>query len=411
MISKDGLFHQYFSDGTTLYDVPREPSLYTYVVKDNATFAAWVNGVAGNDYTSVLILPGTYTIDTTLSGTTSILNLSAVGTKRVTGMQGNNLVFNNTSTGATTLSAIRGYVTGAYPIFEGTDAEYSLTGVNITVNNTKTAAVETTYIFGFGYCANMKDCSVAIDGTGGSNTWYYGTYGCVNIVACSADAVSPLDASGFRDSYYIINSTGKATGARGNTSGKSYGFYNCRNIIGSFGIADSSGVSGSGETIGFTQCRDMAGCTGYGKGMQWTYGIGSCYALSGCYGYANPVGTVSGGYGISSSYYMAGCEGYAISTDREVAGIYGCSSLSACYGSAESTSGNAYGIAQANRLTSCKANSIATSGTKYDFYGCKGMVLNVGTTSARAFNSCYVGNTSSGDTPANTAAGGWNNPY
>jgi hypothetical protein len=54
----------------------------TYVVDSNAKLAAWAANTAGNDYTTVLIKTGTWTINTWI-------DLIYAGTKRVISEAGN----------------------------------------------------------------------------------------------------------------------------------------------------------------------------------------------------------------------------------------------------------------------------------------------------------------------------------
>lgn len=63
-------------------------SPYTYIVNNNTTLINWLTGVSGNNYSSVLIKPGQYTINSSDFANIKYLNSSAVGTHSITGANG-----------------------------------------------------------------------------------------------------------------------------------------------------------------------------------------------------------------------------------------------------------------------------------------------------------------------------------
>jgi hypothetical protein len=170
---------------------------FTFLVDSDAALAAWANNTAGNDYTSVLIAPGTWT-------SSVAVNLTTSGTKVVVGMPGSKLIF----------TSQYGLRYTALP----TTTDYRMEGVNVEVN----------YSGGNGYafstCANLTNCTGTMTSTGGT-------------------------AYGFSSCTTLTNCTGTGAG----TNGNAYAFYSCVNLTGCTGTGTSSGGSGNG----FRNCSGM----------------------------------------------------------------------------------------------------------------------------------------------------------
>jgi hypothetical protein len=171
---------------------------FSYVVDSDTKLADWANNVGGNDYSSVLIAKGTWTLNMAKTGGSAsnpvcAIDLSLAGTKRITGAQGSELVFNNDSDGTSSyVSCISGQVTGAYPNLVDPDdgsRDYSITGVRITCN----VIITSDRFYGFYNCANITNCTVS--GT------YSGFYNCANITNCTVSG----NGIGFQNCTNIMN--------------------------------------------------------------------------------------------------------------------------------------------------------------------------------------------------------------
>jgi hypothetical protein len=181
LAKKDGQFLFATDTGAAFVDINntiRAPlrsadSGFTFVVDSNDALAAWANNTAGNNYTSVLIKPGTWT-------SSKEVNLTTANTKVVQGMPGSLLSFTSTY-------GLR------YPT-RPTSTEYWMKGVNISLS-------AASYGYGFYNCTNLTSCTGT--GTGSESGNGYGFYGCTNLTSCA----------------------GKGSNSAG---GAGYGFCNCR---------------------------------------------------------------------------------------------------------------------------------------------------------------------------------------
>lgn len=144
---------------------------------------------------------------------------------------------------------------------------------------------------GFGYCCNLSNCSVKMEGGYGDN---YGFYNCNNTVNCRADLNITQGHSGnagFCGCNYISNSEAH-TYSPGGSGASCYGFYNCNylsNVYGS-GIVGGSENGGSSYYVsanGFKSCKYISNATGIGKwGTSNTYGYYDCSYISNATGSA-----------------------------------------------------------------------------------------------------------------------------
>jgi hypothetical protein len=151
---------------------------FTYLVDSDAALAAWANNTAGNDYTSVLIAPGTW-----ISG--AEVNLTNAGTKVVVGMPGSKLSF-----------------TSAYGLrytSRPTTNDYRMEGVNVEINNGSS-------VYGFANCANLTLCIGK--GTGNAG---YGFSGCNNLTNCTGTGIGSGTGYGFAGSKGMLLSKPNTT--------------------------------------------------------------------------------------------------------------------------------------------------------------------------------------------------------
>jgi hypothetical protein len=187
------------------------PTIFTFIVDSDAALAAWANNAAGNDYTSVLIKPGTWT-------SSKEVNLTNAGTKTVTGMTGSKLFF-------TSVSGLR-YITAP------TSAEYWMTGVNVKLNHANAS-------YNFNNCANLTNCTS--DRNAGIN---FQT--CTNLLNCTSSSSTGI-AFGYSNCANLKDTI----------SFCSNGFDNCTNLTSCDG---KDGGIGTGYT--FNNCKKMTNCTG-----------------------------------------------------------------------------------------------------------------------------------------------------
>ncbi|MDR1199074.1 MAG: hypothetical protein LBK94_08720 [Prevotellaceae bacterium] len=171
-------------------------SEFTYIVDSDEALAAWAANAPGNDYSSVLVKKGTWTLN-------GNINLSNTGTKIITGQADNLLVF----TGDTAMNAIHYAYYSTSP-----QAEIKcITGVNIRIN----------YPGGCGFfcCYNLVDCTAYSL----NNNIIHGFANCNVLTRCFGVG------SGFGSDYN--SSTGNGTvGA---------GFKDCRILFGCSGTINS----------------------------------------------------------------------------------------------------------------------------------------------------------------------------
>jgi hypothetical protein len=177
-------FNNALIDFATEYAAPRALLAATFIVDSDAALAAWANNTPGNDYTSVLIMPGTWT-------SSKQVNLTMSGTKTVTGMSGSLLLFTSTNYGLTY---------GTIP----TSPEYWMKNVNMLIDVNSSLS-------GLYNCTNLMDCTITSSGSAFRN--------CKNLINCNGIGVGIGTA--FYGCTYLMNCTGAA-------GGNSSAFYNCR---------------------------------------------------------------------------------------------------------------------------------------------------------------------------------------
>jgi hypothetical protein len=362
---------------------------FTFIVDSQDKFYAWIEALRGNDYTYVLIAPGTYTSD-------KHLNLNNCGTKKIVGMPGSILNFS---------SAYGLY----YPTAPATN-EYLVEGVNVVLayaGNTASSFYRCTNlinciatmtnanynIYAYNGCTHLYNCTATVTG-GGSNT-STGFYGCTDMLYCNSNVI-------------VTNA---------DNTGAAYGIFNCTRVSHCLSIAGSNTATGAGIGIGFVSCTYVTNCRGEGYGRAsggGGAGMQSCNYVTGCYGYGKNASSVVGDYAIGfySCYYLSNClaQCQGVSNAQGTA-FLNCAQLSSCRGDATSNNSSGQGFGSCTRLVNCKGSGTSTgASTGYAFSVCKGMLMcSISSTSTTSvYNNCYVSSSGSGATPADTAEGGWN---
>jgi hypothetical protein len=173
------------------------PSQFTYVVDSNAALAAWANNTAGNNYTSVLIKPGTWS-------SSKEVNLTTSRTKVVVGMPESKLSF-----------------TSQY----GLRYTSLVSGIESSMERVSVQMTSTGVCYGFSNCNNLTNCEAVLTSTNNIDSAGYSN--CTNIINCQV-AIKTVSGVGFcnckgllfnkpisgnrttvyTDCYVLVNGTG-----------------------------------------------------------------------------------------------------------------------------------------------------------------------------------------------------------
>jgi hypothetical protein len=295
-------------------------SQFTYLVDSNAKLADWANNMAGQDYTSVLIAPGTWT-------SAKEVNLATSGTKVVVGMPGSLLSF-----------------TSDYGLrYSGTTTdEYRMEGVNVKGINIRC----------FYNCTNLTNCTGEITSTNSTNYNVFGN--CTNLTNCTATITSTASNYnyGFNNCTNLTNCTVTAT--TGVADGYSnYGFSDCTNLTNC-----TTTATGSYSFHSFSGCTNLTNCTGRGvNGI----GFSNCTKLTDC----NATG---GNIGFNNCKNLVNCIGSIYSTNATAYGFIACTNIINCQGDGRNSSGNGYGFYQCTEMLLNRPYSISTTATYQTCY-------------------------------------------
>lgn len=181
---------------------------FTFVIDSNAALAAWANATAGNDYTSVLIKKGEWSLSVTSSAI--VINLTTAGTKVVVGEAGSKLILSGAVTGN---KYGLNYSTRTYApdcwmhnvnvtMTGGASNNRAYSGCGHLTNCTGTVTGGTTTAL-FYNCDFLEYCEGTASGGSSSNHVFQGCYG---VRYCRGSAIS---------SYYSL--TANSTYAYANT--------------------------------------------------------------------------------------------------------------------------------------------------------------------------------------------------
>lgn len=310
----------------------------TFTVSSNEDLAKWATNASGNNYTSVYIAPGTYTLET------GSINLTATGTKIVEGHPNAKLVFKSTNVAINT-----NYYPALYYTTKPSSQEYKMTNVIIDVTSMN-ATSSNVYATGFYNCINMLNCYAASK-SAGTKDWQaaYGYYSC----------------------SFLINCQGAASGAN---NGNAYTFAACSCLTNC--IADETvypaTYDSKADIIPYASCSYLINCQAKAtNGYELTRGYFGCNYLTGC------SATVSS----------------STSTSTEISGFSRCSRMINCYASITNTTGktltNVGGFINSSMIDNC-TSSDQIYNSSYVFK-----------CNASAYTSSYADNylTACGDTP------------
>lgn len=396
-------------------NIPSGPTFtgytFTYIVDSNQKLSDWANNVSGNDYTSVLIKSGTWSI------TNKNINLDTTGTKVIVGESGSLLECLNVSS-ATFNTAHNGFLRSSKTntdIGTNPDSDRYIFGVNVRV----------TYLSG----------STSVDGA------FYGFYGLCNLHSCTGTVVgassnSYSKACAFGFCFYMYDCKGYVSSGRSYNStyyqcrymhscyaetqnSRPWGFESCYNLTNCSGFWGAPS-NNSNATI-FRACYYLDGCFVTGR-IDSTISTNTMYGFYGCYNLTNCSVSInrSGNgicYGIGYSMECSNCSvvldfdsGATVSSSRT--GITNCAQLVNCTSEAHSGSGTARGFYSCVKVSQCRGRGLSNSSTGYAFSSCYAMTycspLTYSSTTA-LFNSCYSSTTSNATyAAADTLNGGWN---
>jgi hypothetical protein len=327
-------------------DVENADIAYTYEITNQATFDAWRNNVAGNDYTNIFIkasdtpyqlsnIPlGTlqqYTngIDCTVTGTRTINSdnaiISASGqgyfnvlygfsatndAVSISNLQiivgaGNNF---NVVTNSNNVKNVKVQITIGTPSFLATNAAFN------GVNNLQDCTVNATTYNGYGSCSHLYRCKLA------------------NTSTQLASVQAFYDCNYLYDCYSSLNNGSNNPAAFFNcdilfgcvSKGSNYGFASSSNLNGCEAYYGTKATAGQVSAVGFYESERLTDCTAeiFAKSA---VGYDSCSYITNCYaqvyGYSTDANNAIGegyanGTSINSSYAYAGAQN--ISTPASV---------------------------------------------------------------------------------------------
>lgn len=254
--------HRAFNEAMIDYIDASRPA--TFVVDSDETLNAWANATPGNDYTHVLIKPGTYTANATIDLEESV-------TLTVIGMAGSKIV-------STRSKGITGY-------YNNTD--YILFGVTLEMNGGW---------YAFDSCANLMNCTAIFNAI---TPGYHAAFcRCKYLTNCTGVTKAGSGATAFHSCDYLTNCRGSSHSDKGLV----HGFYVCRYLTNCFADAESAGhaygfneceylnncvgearaLALSGNGLGFKLCNQLFGCSGKGISESIGYGFSDCRCLFGC---------------------------------------------------------------------------------------------------------------------------------
>ncbi|MDR1909656.1 MAG: leucine-rich repeat domain-containing protein [Spirochaetaceae bacterium] len=350
----------------------------TFVVDSDQALLDWANAAAGNDYSTVLIKSGSWTL-------TKGVNLTVAGTKVVVGEPSSFLIFAKSSNGSTVMDIL-------YYSVEPVGMGYWMNGVNL--KGTSSAGIG---LNGFKNCTNLTNCTFYNTATN-TLSLVCGFKDCNNLTDCintnifsgSHNSIGKIVSQGFSGCDTLFNCTSTITStAKGWDSGDSiyriifHGFHDCAGLTDCrCTVTDNAAETSYTNVFGFYNCASLSNCTATVT-ANLNYYYGNAYAFKDC-------------------TYLNGCTGTAKT-----------------YRGASTFNMDAYahGFDNCTNLTSCTGTGIIsvpnTYGSGCGFYQCKGMLQNRGGTPApttATYKYCYVSASGAGTAPGDSAAGGWNIP-
>lgn len=321
---------------------------YTYVVNSNQALEDWANNVSGNDYTHVLIKAGTWNL------TADTINLTATGTKTVTGEAGNLIVHDLTFKGI--------MYTMQYSEVPTSDV-YNINGVNIKTINRITQTETQPPARGcvsFYKCTNLINCSAkgytAYPVTG--SNYYKGYSYCERLTNCfsAIDRDTITKQGGFFAGFDYCKYLTNCRAYNRNTSVNhfvGYGFNFCDYING----CDVYIAGASQQSNGYYKCNYISASSAYCASNSTAYSFNSCNYVASCNGHTS----AAAGYGVTSCNYMSNCKVYSIG--GSMTGYQKCNHLDNCVYSTSSVNGGVTGFSNCFGVRYCFAEITGTAGS------------------------------------------------
>lgn len=316
----------------------------TFVVNSDETLAAWAAHTAGNDYSSVYIASGTYTLP---SGG---INLTAAGTKQVEGHPSSKLVFE-------AITPVDGnYSAALYYTSRPTDPSYNIKNVNVECTGAPATSANN-YPCAFRNCVNLTNCSGFAKATGTkAYQAAYAFYGCQNLSFCfgASSGANNGNAYTFSASSYLTNCTADET-------------------------AYPAAYDSQADIIPYVSSSYLVNCVSKAKnGYELTRGFFGCSYLTGCH---------------------AEMTQDASTTVTEISGFNRCSRISNCHAKITDNSGktltNIGGFINSTMIDNCTSEGGQIYNSSY-----------VAKCNATAYTQSYSDDYVTAAT--DTAAGGWN---
>lgn len=300
---------------------------FTYVVDSDQALQDWADNVAGNDYTSVLIKKGTWTI----SGKGVYLTLT--NTKSVYGEPDSNLVFSESNVGL--------YYADTDAMSLKSNPDRWMFGVNLTLNNTNPDKLSS---YAFMRCVNLTNCTSTLNVPVQSG----GYFSCTNLSNCVSritmtlpDSVTSRQQSAFcfRQCINLTNCIGygEATNAKAGICC----FQECVNLTNCRGFSSGHYINNT-----YSQCQNLSSCYGEstcdvgddGDKNTWAQVYSICKNLTNCTGIATtPTDSnvaVGRGWVFRSCAHVVNCGGKGIGTHglafQECKSVRGCRATGTC---------------------------------------------------------------------------------
>lgn len=273
--------HRTFNNAVIDYIQAGQPA--TFVIDSNDALMAWANNTAGNDYTHVLIRPGTFQTNNTI-------NLATARTKTVIGMGGNKIVKTSSGAGiqatnvydclligvnveipsgapATAFHSCNHLIgcTGNVTCY-GSDNYGTFYNCQYLTNCTGYCVAQNTYASAFNKCQYLTNCYAVSNNT--NQNYSYGFQSCNFLTNCNAVVMGGGAAFGFYTCTYLTNCRGAANAQAGYTSYGAAGFFSCKRLIHCTGVGLCSGQL---SAYGFNGCRGLLGCSPNGASKSGTY--------------------------------------------------------------------------------------------------------------------------------------------
>ncbi len=266
---------------------------YTYVVDSNKKLEDWAKNVSGNDYTSILIKKGEWTLNIPADGSFIGIDFIKSNTIKVSGEIGSSIHIKNI--------AYNGQYFGLYNNVPYDGYQYIK---NIKVSCDSGNVGDGTAFSNFNKITNCIGNGIS-NASGAGIGYGYGFSNCNNLTNCSGTGIGFRTGCGFFNcnNFTLCVGTGTGTGPVVGT-GYGYGFSNCNNFTlcnGNGNGTNAGSLSGIITGCGFFKCNDftLSNGTGTGTGSGKGYGFSECR----CFVLCKP-STIAPKTGVYNECYM-----------------------------------------------------------------------------------------------------------